>query len=270
MKQWVGLRGYVAWGWNTRCLKMSPELGGARTWQTGSLQPFWHYLQVAAHQTAHAWASAGWSPQVSRRAGGQGPPVGPKNRHACIRAGNTHTYSGRPWLSIGNWVVAGVMPTQVQWGGKVQQFPPKHTFSWTPLLKSKHGGFTPTVKKERYPISPVWGLSSHRNFSASHYLSASEEPAAVSLVNRSHAVLWALRSRLYSTIHGWRGGKTSSGSCDRTRHFPHCGKFYLMALVTANEMYFHLTRICPLIYNYCILHLVSLHNPATTLLSIYP
>lgn len=30
MKQWVGLRGYVAWGWNTRCLKMSPELGGAR------------------------------------------------------------------------------------------------------------------------------------------------------------------------------------------------------------------------------------------------
>lgn len=43
-----------------------------------------------------------------------------------------------------------------------------------------------------------------------------------------------------------------------------------MALVTANEMHFHLTRICPLIYNYCILHLVSLHNPATALLSIYP
>ena len=27
--------------------------------------------------------------------------------------------------------------------------------SWTPLLKSKHGGSAPTVKKERYTIFPV-------------------------------------------------------------------------------------------------------------------
>ena len=42
-----------------------------------------------------------------------------------------------------------------------------------------------------------------------------------------------------------------------------------MALVTANEMHFHLTRICPLIYNYCILHLLvsttqRLHLSAST------
>lgn len=41
----------------------------------GKSQPPRHYLQVAAHQAAHAGAPAGGFPQVGRGARGQCPPV---------------------------------------------------------------------------------------------------------------------------------------------------------------------------------------------------
>lgn len=146
-------------GWNKRCLRTWDDVfarGRNTPWltpQQGNPQPLWHYLQVAAHQTAHAGAPAGGFPHVSRRASAQCPPVGPQNRHTCIRAGNTHTHTGRPWLSLGNQVVAKGSALSDRAQKANPALPPESTFTlvwsgWTPPLKFKHDGFPLTAKKE--------------------------------------------------------------------------------------------------------------------------